>query len=111
MLCRGPIRLEEAAGAQSAGKIEDVSGGLRRFSQLGRIGKSQVQGHDLRVNDIATVERPGDCRQAWNFFVASNGQAVALTQIEIQVRQSTWAPSSGATWVMAIFQERRGAYE
>ena len=60
MLRGVPICLEQSTDPRLVRQSNDLIGRSRRFCKRGRIRYPQMHCRDLRMNEVATPERPGD---------------------------------------------------
>ena len=70
-----------------------------------------MQGNDVRVQEIATIERTGDCDEALHLRTEVDGQAVAPAEIAIDIIEWTRPPFLKISAVAARLQERNRCNE
>ena len=80
-----PITFQQPARSQLPGQFKDRARVFRGFCQRRRIGKLQMQRHDLRMEKVAAIERSGNRDKTTDFCGDIDGQAIALAEIAIEV--------------------------
>ncbi len=70
-----------------------------------------MQRRDLRMDEVAAVERVGNCSKTINLPSEFNGQAIAPAEIAIEIGDRTRLPLVGSAWTARLLQQRHGAYE
>src|SRR5262245_2792434 len=74
---RVPIPIEHATRVEFLCENDKLGCGLGAFRKRRRIGNLQVQGRDVRMQKIATIERTCDCHEALHFRAEVDRHAVA----------------------------------
>jgi hypothetical protein len=70
-----------------------------------------MQSRDLGMEEIAAVERSGDCYETGNFCIEFNGQAIALAEIAIEIGHPARLPLFRAIRIVQAFQQSYFAHE